>query len=107
VHCTNHGVTGFIVTEDMDYTFPATAPLYSETHGGDDVIVFARGPWSHLYAGTFEQNYIPHVMAFAACVGDGYQACEMSSTVSNIIRGHADNVMLLLIAAIITFFHIL
>jgi alkaline phosphatase len=65
-----------IVTDNIDYTFPATAPLYSETHGGDDVIVFARGPWSHLYAGTFEQNYIPHAMAFASCVGDGHKMCD-------------------------------
>jgi len=61
---------------DFDYTFPTTAPIYSETHGGDDVIVFAKGPWSHLYAGTFEQNFIPHVMAFASCVGDGRTMCD-------------------------------
>jgi hypothetical protein len=66
-----------IVTDDKDYTFPATAPLYSETHGGDDVIVFARGPWSHLYAGTFEQNYIPHAMAYASCVGNGHTMCDL------------------------------
>jgi len=62
--------------DDINYTFPTTAPLSSETHGGDDVIVFARGPWSHLYAGTFEQNFIPHAMAFASCVGDGVTMCD-------------------------------
>jgi len=61
---------------DEDYLFPSTAPLKSETHGGDDVIVFARGPWSHLYAGTFEQNFIPHAMAYASCVGDGRTMCD-------------------------------
>jgi alkaline phosphatase len=66
----------FIATDNMDYTFPATAPMFSETHGGDDVIVFARGPWSHLFAGTFEQNFIPHVMAFASCVGNGRTMCD-------------------------------
>ena len=76
LHCNNHNVTLFIVTDDFDYTFPTTAPIYSETHGGDDVIVFAKGPWSHLYAGTFEQNFIPHVMAFASCVGDGRTMCD-------------------------------
>jgi len=30
------------------------------------VIVFARGPWAHLFTGTFEQNEIPLAMAFAA-----------------------------------------
>lgn len=61
---------------DVNYKFPATLPLSSETHGGDDVAVFARGPWSHLYAGTFEQNFIPHVMAYASCVGNGRTVCD-------------------------------
>jgi hypothetical protein len=108
----NHVVTVFIVTDDEDYLFPSTAPLNSETHGGDDVIVFARGPWSHLYAGTFEQNFIPHAMAYASCVGDGHTMCKdgvYSGTVSNIIRRHIDNVQLLLVCnfIIITFFHVL
>lgn len=59
---------------DVD-TFPATAPLESATHGGEDVAVFASGPWSHLFTGVYEQNTIPHMMAYAACVGDGLKAC--------------------------------
>ncbi|XP_033611157.1 membrane-bound alkaline phosphatase isoform X2 [Cryptotermes secundus] len=61
---------------DPNYRYPAAVPLSSETHGGDDVAVFARGPWSHLYAGTFEQNFIPHVMAYASCVGKGRTVCD-------------------------------
>ena len=76
MHCNNYDVTVCVVTDNMDYMFPATAPLSSETHGGDDVIVYARGPWSHLYAGSFEQNFIPHAMAFASCVGDGLTMCD-------------------------------
>lgn len=62
------------VRPDVD-TFPATAPLESATHGGEDVAVFASGPWSHLFTGVYEQNTIPHMMAYAACVGDGLKAC--------------------------------
>lgn len=40
-----------------------------ETHGGDDVMVFARGPWAHLFSGNYEQNLIPLTMGFAAGVG--------------------------------------
>lgn len=58
------------------FTFPATVPLSSETHGGDDAAVYATGPWSHLFTGTFEQNVIPHLMAYAACIGDGLKACD-------------------------------
>ena len=43
-------------------------PLDSETHAGEDVAVFARGPWAHLVHGVQEQTFVAHVMAFAACV---------------------------------------
>ncbi|KAE8747550.1 hypothetical protein FOCC_FOCC005711 [Frankliniella occidentalis] len=41
----------------------------SETHGGDDVGIFARGPWAHLYTGVHEQAMIPHIAAYAARIG--------------------------------------
>lgn len=52
-----------------DYVQRAAFPLTEETHGGDDVAVYATGPWAHLYTGVHDQSYIPHVMAYAACVG--------------------------------------
>ncbi|KAF2892581.1 hypothetical protein ILUMI_13594 [Ignelater luminosus] len=60
---------------DKDYRYPALVPLWDETHGGDDVGIFARGPWAHLYSGVLEQNTIPHIMAYASCVNDGENAC--------------------------------
>ncbi|CAG9103079.1 unnamed protein product [Plutella xylostella] len=50
--------------------------IIRETHGGEDVAVFARGPWAHLFTGNYEQNYLPHALAFAACIGDGFTACN-------------------------------
>ncbi|WP_460997338.1 alkaline phosphatase [Simiduia litorea] len=41
-------------------------PLSSETHGGEDVAIYAGGPWAHLFHSTHEQNYIYHVMRYAA-----------------------------------------
>uniref|UniRef100_A0A182J4L8 Alkaline phosphatase n=1 Tax=Anopheles atroparvus TaxID=41427 RepID=A0A182J4L8_ANOAO len=61
---------------DKSFAFPSTVPLGLETHGGDDVAVFASGPWAHLFSGTYEQHFIPHAMAFAACIGPGRTACE-------------------------------
>lgn len=61
---------------DKNYKFPSTVPLESETHGGDDVSVYASGPWAHIFTGVFEQNFIPHAMKYAACIGDGLVACE-------------------------------
>lgn len=34
----------------------------AETHAGEDVAIYATGPWAHLVRGTQEQNYIFHVM---------------------------------------------
>lgn len=65
-----------LLSDDAAQLFPATAPLESETHGGEDVGVFASGPWAHLFTGVYEQNTIPHMLAFAACVGDGKTACD-------------------------------
>lgn len=48
-----------------DYKQQSLVPLASETHGGEDVAIFAGGPWAHLFAGVVEQNYIYHVIDHA------------------------------------------
>lgn len=55
-----------------------------ETHGGNDVPIYAIGPMSHLFYGTQEQNYIAHVIAYAACVGINKGHCVASHDRSNI-----------------------
>lgn len=50
-------------TTDLDFLQQALVPLgESETHAGDDVAIFAQGPWAHLFHGSVEQNLIYHVM---------------------------------------------
>ncbi|KAJ8923111.1 hypothetical protein NQ315_001664 [Exocentrus adspersus] len=56
--------------DEVGFKWPSTSPLKSETHGADDVGIFARGPWAHLFTGVMEENVIPHLIAFAACVSD-------------------------------------
>lgn len=51
------------------YRHMATVPLKDESHGGEDVIVFANGPGSSLIRGVFEQNYLAYVMSYAGCMG--------------------------------------
>lgn len=58
------------------FAYPSMLPVEFETHGGDDVAVYTSGPWSHLFTGTFEQNAIPHMLAYAACIGDGLKVCD-------------------------------
>ncbi|XP_062252383.1 intestinal-type alkaline phosphatase [Platichthys flesus] len=59
-----------------DYRQQATVPLDSETHGIEDVAIFAKGPMSHLFHGVQEQSYIAHVMAYAACL-EPYDNCRL------------------------------
>jgi alkaline phosphatase len=63
-------------SESSEYRYPSMVPLNFETHGGDDVAIFARGPHSNLFSGVLEQNTIPHFIAYASCMGDGLTACN-------------------------------
>ncbi len=53
-------------TTDIDFVQPSLVPLAAETHGGDDVAIFARGPYAHLFTGVVDENFIYHVMAYAS-----------------------------------------
>lgn len=46
----------------LDYKQQSLIRLSSETHSGEDVTVFARGPQAYLIQGVVEQNYLYHVM---------------------------------------------
>ncbi|XP_012683429.2 alkaline phosphatase, tissue-nonspecific isozyme [Clupea harengus] len=66
--------------QQNNYQAQSAVPLRFETHGGEDVAVFSKGPMAHLLHGVQEQNYIPHVMAYAACVGQNHEHCGSSSS---------------------------
>jgi alkaline phosphatase len=53
-------------TEHPDYLQEALVPLKSESHGGEDVGIWAIGPGSDAFRGTLEQNTIYHVIVQAA-----------------------------------------
>ena len=52
-------------TTAKDFLQQAAIPMASETHTGDDVAIYAWGPYAHLFHGTVEQNIIYHVMSYA------------------------------------------
>ena len=70
-------------TEQPDFMQEALVPTKSETHGGDDVGIWARGPGSDAFRGSLEENVIYHVIVQATpklrgrlcqagtCNGDG------------------------------------
>ncbi|CAH2095931.1 unnamed protein product [Euphydryas editha] len=65
---------------NLDYSYPSLVPLDSETHGGEDVAVFASGPWQHLFTSSYEQSVIPHMMAYAMCLDDNsHENCRPRS----------------------------
>ena len=49
-------------TTDLNFMQEAVVPLGAETHAGEDVAIYARGPKAYLVRGTMEQNWIFHVM---------------------------------------------
>ncbi|NXK17226.1 PPBI phosphatase, partial [Arenaria interpres] len=61
--------------EQYEYKQQAAVPLDSETHGGEDVAILAKGPMAHLFHGVQEETYVAHVMAYAACI-EPYTSCR-------------------------------
>jgi alkaline phosphatase len=50
---------------DPNYRQQSAVPMGSETHSGEDVAAFARGPWAHLVDGTMEQNTLNRIITWA------------------------------------------
>uniref|UniRef100_A0A8D1BS27 Alkaline phosphatase n=1 Tax=Sus scrofa TaxID=9823 RepID=A0A8D1BS27_PIG len=75
-------------SRDPAYVQQAAVPLGAETHGGEDVAVFARGPWAHLVHGVQEQSFVAHVMAFAACLEPYTSDCDLPPPSGPTAAGH-------------------
>ncbi|KAM6258034.1 intestinal-type alkaline phosphatase-like [Porphyrio hochstetteri] len=84
-----------------DYMQQAAVPLDSESHGGEDVAILAKGPMAHLFHGVQEQTYVAHVMAYAACL-EPYTSCRQRDSAST---AHATTLALLLPTLLLPLFH--
>ncbi|MEE6516042.1 hypothetical protein FKM82_025233 [Ascaphus truei] len=73
VNGTREDITNMDI-ESVDYRQQAAVHIVSETHGGEDVAIMAKGPYAHLFHSVHEQNYIAHVMAYAGCL-EPYTEC--------------------------------
>ena len=67
--------TGRADLTEVDTTAPGfhpetLVPIANETHGGEDVAVYATGPGAELVSGLMEQNVIYHIMAEALQLQD-------------------------------------
>jgi alkaline phosphatase len=52
-------------TAAPDYLQESTLPKESETHGGEDVAIYAGGPGAQLFHGVQEQSYVYHAIVAA------------------------------------------
>ena len=62
---TGPGVSRLLPPTDKNYLSDKLHGLRSETHGGEDVALFAAGPRADLVGGVLEQNVIFHIIAEA------------------------------------------
>ncbi|NXC22072.1 PPBI phosphatase, partial [Corythaeola cristata] len=87
--------------EQYNYLQQAAVPLDSETHGGEDVPILAKGPMAHLFHGVQEQTYVAHVMAYAACL-EPYTTCRQRDSAPS---ARAAPLALLLPTLLLPLFH--
>lgn len=52
---------------DKEYQQQALIPIGWATHGGDDVGVFANGPFSYLFHATVDNTFVAQAMKYAMC----------------------------------------
>ena len=52
-------------TQSPTYLQESAVPLASETHGGEDVAIYAGGPGAELFHGVQEQSYVYHAIVAA------------------------------------------
>uniref|UniRef100_A0A0X3NWQ7 Alkaline phosphatase n=1 Tax=Schistocephalus solidus TaxID=70667 RepID=A0A0X3NWQ7_SCHSO len=54
--------------QGTDYRQQALAPLRWSTHGGEDVGIYAQGPFSWMFHRTVDNTFIAQTMKYAMCV---------------------------------------
>ena len=51
--------------KEFDYKSPSLIGVKDESHGGEDVPILAKGPWAHLFTGTY-------IMFSYVCLGSNH-----------------------------------
>merc|ERR1712004_399321 len=85
-------------TEANSFGQMATFPLRDETHGGEDVSVYAVGPQAHLMTGVHEQSYLAHLAAYAGCFQEKSLGCPASGA-----EQRRSSLLLLLLLALLIY----
>jgi alkaline phosphatase len=61
----NHPEQDELAKDDPNYRQIALVPMDYETHGGEDVALYAIGPHAQLFTGTLEQHWVFHALNYA------------------------------------------
>ncbi|XP_061386482.1 membrane-bound alkaline phosphatase-like [Musca vetustissima] len=64
------------IPRTIESVFPSYIKTSAGHHSGEDVGIFSSGPFAHLFTGVLQQHTIPHLMAYASCMGDGPTMCN-------------------------------
>ena len=54
-----------LANDHPNYRQAALVPMDYETHGGEDVALYAIGPQAQLFSGTLEQHWVFHALKYA------------------------------------------
>jgi alkaline phosphatase len=62
--------------------------LPESNHGGEDVGLYSRGPFAHLFHGLQDQSFVAHVIGYAACIGNYNQSDHCYSSPAIMTKPH-------------------
>lgn len=92
-------------TTRKDFAFPSLYPEKAGTHSGEDVAVFAYGPYAHLFSGVHEQTYIYEVIRYAAGLDESSYRARRQSLLAALAAWIPGPVKYALALAVIFYLH--
>lgn len=74
--------------EQPFYRQPSAIPTKYGYHGGEDVGIWADGPFSHLFSSSMENTEVAYTMKFLLCAGtEGHSICDIGRREEDIADG--------------------
>ncbi|XP_014272690.1 alkaline phosphatase [Halyomorpha halys] len=80
-------------TKSFEYGAQAAVLQDENKHGGNDVFVYAKGPFAHLFHNMHEQNYITAVIKYAARLGE-FQDIDKEPSSSSFLQPSSATVIM-------------
>lgn len=94
-------------TAERGFKFPSVYYEKAGTHSGEDVPVFAYGPWAHLFSGVHEQSYIYEAVRYAAGLDESGRTSKRHSVLAAITAWLPDPVKYAIMLTVLFYLHLL